>query len=81
MQNAKKQTLQSQREFFSAFYGDSYCECGCVENVSLEEINEAIVDCKMMIQYSTRQGDKEEISFWRKMLQENKVERRRLLDI
>lgn len=74
-----KVTLQNQRDFFSAFYGDDYCECGSDRNASLEEIDSAIVDCEMMLQESIDRTDKSEISFWRKMLQENKVSRRELL--
>lgn len=72
-----KVTLQDMRNFMSDFYGDGYCDCE--DNASVEEIDEAIADCKMMLQESIDRADKEEISFWRRMLQENKVSRRELL--
>lgn len=72
--------MQDQRDFFSAFYGDNYCGCGYDENASLEEIDSSIADCEMMLQDSIDRTDKSEISFWRKMLQENKVCRRELLN-
>lgn len=70
-------TLQDMRNFMSDFYGDGYCDCE--GTASVEEIDEAIADCEMMLQESIDRADKEEISFWRKMLQENKVSRRELL--
>lgn len=76
---SNKVTLQDQRDFFFAFYGDDYCGCGSDGNASLEEIDSAIADCEMMLQESIHRADKSEISFWRKMLQENKVSRRELL--
>lgn len=79
MRSTDKQTLQSQREFFSAFYGDGFC--GCEKDASLEEIDEAIADCEMILQESIGRIDKSEISYWRKILQENKVKRRKLLAI
>lgn len=81
MKKLHKQTLQSQRNFFSAFYGDGFCECSVEERGSLEEIEMAIEECKMMLQESIDRNDKDEIFYWRKMLQENKVNRRELLNI
>lgn len=77
IKDKNKVTLQSQREFYSAFYGEELC--GNEEPVTEEELDEAIAECKMMIEYSIDRGDKEEISYWRKMLQENKVQRRELI--
>ena len=74
-----KSTLQDQRDFFSAFFGDDYCGCGDGESASQEEIESAIAECEMMLQESIDRADKSEISYWRKMLQENKVSRRELL--
>ena len=72
-----KNTLQSQRDFYvSLFPEQSQC---CKENkLAIEELDEAINDCYAMLQYSIDQNDKEEISYWRKLLQENKVQRRLL---
>lgn len=75
--NSFKETLQSQRDFYSAFFGEEICGGEC--EVTIQEIDEAINDCIMMIDYSIDRGDKEEISYWRKMLQENKVQRRMLI--
>lgn len=77
MKSGSKNTLQYQREFYSAFYGEDIC--GIEETATEEELDEAIAECKMMIEYSIDRGDKEEISHWRKMLQENKVQRREML--
>ena len=77
MKGGPKNTLQHQREFYSAFYGEDIC--GAEETATEEELDEAIAECAMMIEYSIDRGDKEEISFWRKMLQENKVQRRKML--
>lgn len=77
MKGSPKNTLQNQREFYSAFYGEDIC--GAEKTATEEELDEAIADCAMMIEYSIDRGDKEEISYWRKMLQENKVQRRKML--
>ena len=71
-----KNTLQSQRDFYAALMGESQC-CGEIK-ATIEELNEAINDCYAMLKYSIDQKDKEEISYWRKLLQENKVQRRLL---
>lgn len=80
MAKKNKATLQAQREFISAFYGDNFCGC-CEEEseATLEEIESAIADCEMMLQESIMRSDKAEIAYWRKALQENKVSRRELL--
>lgn len=72
-----KMTFQSQREFYAALFGDEACTAD--QNVTLQEIEQSIADCIAMIYDSIDQGDKEEIAFWRKMLQENKVQRRKML--
>lgn len=80
MAKKHKTTLQDQREFVSAFYGDDFCG-GCIEEreATLEEIESAIEDCEMMLQESIERSDKAEIAYWRKVLQENKVSRREML--
>ena len=72
-----KQTLQSQRDMYFALMGEEPCG-GENECATLDELNEAIDDCYAMLQYSIDQNNKEEISYWRKLLQENKVQRRAL---
>ncbi len=71
-----KVTLQQQRDFYSAFMGEEICLDQ--KEVSKEQLDEAISDCQSMLQYSIDQNWKEEISYWRKLLQENKVQRRML---
>ena len=71
-----KNTLQSDRYFYAELMGEPQC-CGEAE-ATIEELNEAINDCYAMLQYSIDQKNKEEISYWRKLLQENKVQRRLL---
>lgn len=80
MTKKNKATLQTQREFISAFYGNDFCGC-CEEKneATLEEIESAIADCEMMLKESIKRSDKAEIAYWRKALQENKVSRRELL--
>ena len=81
MAKKHKATLQAQREFFSAFYGDDFC--GCCEwerEATLEEIESAISDCEMILQESIEKPDKEMTAYWRKLLQENKISRRELLN-
>lgn len=78
MKKKQKNTLQSQRDFYAAFMGDE-TQCCSMEESSIEELDEAISDCMTMLQYSIDQNDKNEISYWRKLLQENKVQRRMLI--
>ena len=77
MKKNQKQTLQSQRDFFSAFFGEEVC--GGEQSATIEELDAAINDCMAMLQYSIDHNDKSEISYWRKLLQENKVRRREML--
>ena len=73
----KKQTLQSQRDFYFAFMGESPCYDD--HPATIEELDEAINDCYAMLQYSIDHDNREETSYWRKLLQENKVQRRMLV--
>lgn len=77
MKKKQKQTLQSQRDFYSAIFGKDICRCE--ESATIEELDAAINDCMAMLQYSIDHNDKSEISYWRKLLQENKVRRREML--
>ena len=76
-ENSQKVTLQEQRDFYSAIFGDS---CPAHNNVSIEEVDSAIADCKAMLDYAIDRSDKTEISYWRRLLQENKVYRREILN-
>ncbi len=69
-------TLQEQRDFYAAMFGDCCPQYAC--NYTKDDFDEAILDCYSMLQYSIDQNNKEEISYWRKLLQENKVQRRML---
>lgn len=73
----QKQTLQSQRDFYFAFMGESPCYDD--HPATIEELDETISDCYEMLQYSIDHNDKEETSYWRRLLQENKVQRRMLV--
>lgn len=72
-----KRTLREERDFYSDFYGDEYC--GIEQETDLDELDIAIDECIGMLWDSIDQNNKEEIHFWRKMLQENKVMRRKLI--
>ena len=78
MKKKQKNTLQSQRDFYAALMDDE-TPCCVIEESTIEELDEAIADCIAMLQYSIDQNDKSEISYWRKLLQENKVQRRMLV--
>lgn len=77
MKKKHRQTLQSQRDFYSALFGEEVC--GGAQSAMIEELDDAIIDCMAMPQYSIDHNDKNEISYWRKLLQENKVRRREKL--
>lgn len=70
-------TLQEEEKFINAFYG----ECTCCDNndFTLSDIEESITECKAMLDYSIEKTDKAEIAFWRKMLQQAKVQKRSIL--
>lgn len=72
-----KRTLREERDFYSYFYGDDYC--GIERETDLDELEITIDECIGMLWDSIGQNNKEEIHFWRKMLQENKVLRRKLI--
>ena len=74
----EKNTLQKQREMYSMMFGDSGCPVN--ENCTLEEIEQSIEECKSMLTEAISRSDKDEISYWRKLLQENKVHRREILN-
>ena len=71
-----KNTLQEQRKLYVSMFGES---CPETLKCSLKEIEDAIDDCKAMLDEAIDRSDKNEISYWRKMLQENKVQRREIL--
>lgn len=81
MKKRQKDTLQAERKFYAAFMGDQPLCCyenSVEDSATIEDLDEAIADCNAMLQYSIDLNDKKEISYWRKLLQENKVQRRML---
>lgn len=72
-----KQYLQQSEEFYNAMFGEECCHED--ENITLQELDLAINDCQAMLDYSIDLNDKSEISFWRKLLQKNKMQRRLLI--
>lgn len=73
-----KNTLQEQRRLYYAMFGDTESLCCEETGGTIDEYDDAINDCMAMLQYSLDQNDKSEISYWRKALQEVKVQRRML---
>lgn len=54
------------------------CDCfGIDENVDLSEYDESMEEINNMLQHYIDIGDEKEVSFWRQMLQQTKVEKRR----
>ncbi len=72
-----KHTLQSQREFYSSFMGES--PCNQPFGLTIKELDESIAECKAILWHFIDLDNKEEISYWRKCLQEYKVQRRMLI--
>ncbi len=67
--------IQSGEEFVRGFYGEDR-SCEMSENLSETEWQQSINDCYSMLQYSLDRQDKDEVAFWRRMLQRAKVEKR-----
>lgn len=76
----RKITLKEQEDFYVALMGEDVCCNGDNNQSTIEELDEAIDDCIAMLQYSIDVNNKDEIFFWRKLLQGNKVQRRMLLN-
>ena len=69
-------TMQDSQVEYFAFMGDSCCaEC----EPTLSDIDQSIAECMAMLDNAIYWTDKSEISFWRRMLQTAKVQRRELL--
>lgn len=73
-----KNTLHERMQHYTAIFGEDSC-CPKENKCSIEEINQAIGECKAMLYEAIERSDRQEISFWRKMLQENKVQKREML--
>lgn len=66
---------EAQASYFS-FMGDSCC---AEFTSTLDEVERSIKECEAMLDCAIYRTDKDEISFWRRMLQTAKVQRRELL--
>ena len=71
-----RMTMQDAQSEYFAFMGDS---CGVVSIPTLSDIEKSIGECKSMLDYAIYRNDRNEISFWRRMIQTAKVQRRELL--
>lgn len=69
-------TMQEARTEYFAFMGNS---CGVEPIPALSDIEQSIEECRAMLNCAINRTDKEEINFWRRMLQTAKVQRRELL--
>jgi len=74
MKKVSNNTLAAQRELIFSMYGETCSE----EEYELSDLDSAIADCEEMVRYSIERCDKEEVAYWRKLLQENKVLRRQM---
>lgn len=77
MKNQKRSTLQAERSLYEAMFGNESCPVCEVANVT--ELDNVISECQIMLDEAISRNNKEEISYWRKLLQENKVQRREIL--
>lgn len=72
----KADAVYEQKQFIADFID---CECfGNNENVKLSDYNDAILEIMSMIEYNIDIGDKKEAAEWRRMLQQPKIEKRRV---
>lgn len=71
----KSEMVYDQKQLIADLIG---CDCfGIDENVDLSEYDKSIEEINCMLQHCIEIGDESEVSFWRKMLQQTKVEKRR----
>lgn len=71
----KSEMVYEQKQLIVDFIG---CDCfGIDENVDLSEYDESMEEINNMLQHCIDIGDEKEVSFWRQMLQQTKVEKRR----
>lgn len=66
---------EAQLEYFK-FMGDS---CGSEPELNLNDIERNIEECKSMLYNAIYQTNKDEIKFWRRMLQTAKAQKREFL--
>lgn len=74
MKQNSSEKVYEQKKFIADFIG---CECFKNNCKDLHEYDESISEINAMIAHNIEIGDEEEISFWRKMLQQTRVEKRR----
>lgn len=71
----KSEMVYDQKQLIADLIG---CDCfGIDENVDLSEYDESMEEINGMLQHCIEIGDESEVSFWRQMLQQTKVEKRR----
>lgn len=70
-------TMQDAQAEYSAFMSDDSCITELESGLS--DIARNIEECGAMLDCAIHRADKDEISFWRRMLQKAKVQRRELL--
>ena len=71
----KSEMAYDQKQLIADLIG---CDCfGIDENMDLSEYDESMEEINGMISWYVAEGNQEEVSFWRKMLQQTKVEKRR----
>lgn len=67
--------VYQQKELIAGLIG---CECfGIDENINISDYDKSIEEINSMINYYITVGNDKEVSEWRKMLQQVKVEKRR----
>ena len=74
MKKNSAEKTYDQKKFIAEFIG---CDCFESEVEDLSEYDESISEINAMIDHSIMIGDEEEVSQWRKMLQQTKVAKRR----
>lgn len=71
----KSEMVYDQKQLIADLIG---CDCfGIGENVDLSEYDESMEEINCMLRHCIDIGDESEVSFWRQMLQQTKVEKRR----
>ena len=74
MKKNSAEKTYDQKKFIAEFIG---CDCFEAEVEDLSEYDESISEINAMIDHSIMIGNEEEVSNWRKMLQQTKVAKRR----
>lgn len=69
-------TMQEAYAEYASFMGET---CVTESTPKLGELEHNIEECKAMLDHAIYRADKDEIGFWRRMLQTAKVQRRELL--